>query len=74
MITFSGKTDNTIKDLTVPDNFFIVTQEKAWMDERLMMVWYEKIQLRYVRERTKEIGFHKSLMVIEAFKAHLKTT
>ena len=40
------------------------------MDERLMMVWYEKIWLRYVRERTKEIGFQKSLMVLDAFKAH----
>ena len=35
MIIFLGKTDRTIKDLTVPDNLCIVTQEKAWMDERL---------------------------------------
>ena len=57
MIIFSGKTDCTIKDLIVPDNLCIVTQRKVWMDEPLMMVWYEKIWLRYVRERTKEIGF-----------------
>ena len=42
MIIFPGKTDRT-KDLAVPDNLCIVTQEKTWKDERLMMVWYEKI-------------------------------
>ena len=35
-----------------------------------MMVWYEKIWLRYVRERAKEIGFQNFLMVMDAFKAH----
>ena len=37
------------------------------MGERLLMVWYEKVWLRYMRKRTKEISFHKSLMVIDAF-------
>ena len=41
MIIFPSKTDRTIKDLTVSDNLCIVTQGKAWMDERLMMVWYK---------------------------------
>ena len=40
------------------------------MNERLMMVWFEKIRLGYVRERTKEIGFHKSLMAIDAFRVY----
>ena len=35
-----------------------------------MIVWYETIWLRYIRKRTKEIGFHKSLNVMDAFKAH----
>ena len=43
MIIFPVKIDRTFKDLTVLDNLCIVTQEKAWMNERLMMVWYEKI-------------------------------
>ena len=39
-IIFLGKTDRTIKYLTVPDNLIacIVTQENAWMDEHVMMV------------------------------------
>ena len=38
MIIFPGKNDGTSKGLTVPDNLCIVTQEKAWRNERLMMV------------------------------------
>ena len=72
MITFTGKPNRTIKDLTVPDNLCIVTQEKAWINKRLTMVWYEKIWLRYVRERKKEKGFPKSLRIMDAFKAHFK--
>ena len=34
-----------------------------------MMKLYEKIWLRYVRERIKKKGFHKSLMVMTTFKA-----
>ena len=68
MIIFPVKIGRTVKDLTVPNNLCIVTQEKAWINERLMMVWYEKICQRYVRERTKV--FFKSLMVVDAFKAH----
>ena len=41
MIILPGKTECTIKDLNVPNNLCIVTQEKAWMDKRLM-IWYEK--------------------------------
>ena len=29
MVIFPGKTDRTIKDLTVPDNLWIATQEHA---------------------------------------------
>lgn len=42
------------------------------MDEHLMTLWYEKIWLRYVRERAKEISIHKFLMVMDTFKAHFK--
>ena len=59
MIIFPSKTDCTIKDPTVPDNLCIVTQDKAWMDERLMMVLHENIWMRNVRERTKEIPYRK---------------
>ena len=53
MIICPGQTDRTIKDLTLPDNLCTVTQEKVWIDERLMMVWFDKIWLRYVHESTK---------------------
>ena len=46
MIIFPGKTDNIINDLTDSENLCIATKEMAWMDERLMMVWYENIWLR----------------------------
>ena len=49
MIIFRWKIDHTIKDLIVPDNLCNATQKKTWMDESLMLVWYEKIWLRYVR-------------------------
>ena len=55
-----GKTDRTIKYLTVSDNVYIVSKGKAWMNERLMIVWYEKLWLRYVFKRTKETDFLKA--------------
>ena len=33
-----------------------------------MMVWYENIWLRYVRERPKKSGFYKSLKLMDTFK------
>ena len=41
MIIFPGKSDHSI-NLTVRDNPCIATQEKAWIDEHLMIVWYGK--------------------------------
>ena len=70
VIIYPGKTDHSIEDHTVPDNLCIITQEKAWMDELLMMLWYDKIWLTYVRRRVKEIGFYMSLMVMNAFKVY----
>ena len=61
MIIFPSKTDRTIKDLTVPDNLCIVNLEKVWMDERLMMVWYEKTWLRYMPEKNKRNRFSQVL-------------
>ena len=69
MIIFPGKSDHSI-NLTVRDNLCIVTQEKTWIDEHLMIVWYEKKKkkwLRYVCKTTKETGFHKSLMVMHVY-------
>ena len=43
MIVFRGKTNQTIKDIETPEGFVIVTQEKAWMDESLMFIWFGDI-------------------------------
>ena len=51
----------TIKDLTVLDNLCIVTQQKVWMDERVIMVWYEKMWLNYFRKRTERKRFYQVL-------------
>ena len=70
---FHDKIACPIKDLAVPDSLCIVTQEKSGMDERLIMAWYEDIwKLIKWHERTKEIDSHKSLMVVDVFKAHFK--
>ena len=45
MIIFHAKTECTIKDLTVPNDICLVTKVKAWMDERLMTIWYQKTLL-----------------------------
>ena len=41
MIIFRGKTYQTIKDIEAPEGF--VTQEKAWMDESLMFIWFDQV-------------------------------
>ena len=43
MIIFRGKTNRTIKDIEAPEGFVIVTQEKAWMDESLMFIWFDQV-------------------------------
>ena len=49
IIIFKGATDKTIQKLQVPEGFVIKTQEKTWIDERLMHVWVEDIWLKHTK-------------------------
>ena len=69
MIIFRDKTNQTIKDVEAPEGFVIVTQEKAWMDESLMFIWFDQVWKSYEGKKQKELDFNRSLMVYDAFKA-----
>ena len=71
MIIFWGKTSQTIKDIEAPEGFVIVTQEKAWMDESLMFIWFDHVWKAYVEKNQKELDFNRSIMVYDAFNAHV---
>ena len=66
MITFRGKTNQTIKEIEAPKGFVIVTQEKAWMDESLMFIWFDQVWKSYEGKKQKELDFNRSLMVYDA--------
>ena len=51
MIIFKGKTNRTIKILKIPGRFVVVTQEKAWMDEDLMVRWIKEIWVPYITSK-----------------------
>ena len=69
MIIFRGKTNQNTKDIEAPEDFVIVTQEKAWMDESLMFIWFDQVWKSYEGKKQKELDFNRSLMVYDAFKA-----
>ena len=70
MIIFWGKTNQTIKDIAAPERFVVVTQEKAWMDESLMFIWFDQVWKSYAGKNQKEMHFNRLLMVYNSFKAH----
>ena len=70
MLIFKGKTNRTIRNLAVPSGMLVVTQEKAWMDEKLMLEWLDKIWLPHTESKQKELEFTKSFLTLDAFSAH----
>ena len=70
IIIFRGKTNQTIKDIEAFEGFVIVTQEKTWIDESLMFIWFDQVWKSYAEKKQKELHFSRSLMVYDAFKAH----
>ena len=70
MIIFRSKTNQTIKDTEGPEGFVIFTQEKAWMDESLMFIWFDQVWKSYAGKNQKELHFNRLLMVYNSFKAH----
>ena len=74
MIIFRDKINQIIKDIEAPeapDGFVIVPQEKAWMDESLMFIWFDHVWKAYVEKNQKELDFNRSIMVYDAFNAHV---
>ena len=71
MISFKEKTDQTIRNLIIPTNFVIKTQEKAWMDGDLMQVWLEKIWIKHTQAECKRLGFQRSMLTFDTFAVHL---
>ena len=69
MIIFKGKTNRTIKDLVVPTGFVVATQEKAWMDEKMMLIWLKDVWLKYTEQKQTELGFLRSLLTLDTFSA-----
>lgn len=67
MVIFKGKTDRTIKNLCIPEGFIVVTQEKAWMDDVLMLRYIEEIWMAHVRGT----GSKESLLTLDRFSAHI---
>ena len=51
MIIFKDKTNRTIKILKIPGRFVVATQEKAWMDEDLMVRWIKEIWVPYITSK-----------------------
>ena len=71
MIIFPGKTERTLQGLKITTDFCVVTQEKAWMDKEKMQVGTKKVRLKHVSKDSEDMSFGKSLIVMDAFKAHL---
>ena len=70
MIIFKGTTEETIQKLRVTEGFVIKTQEKAWMDERLIHVWVNDIWLKHTKAMSEKLGFDNLLLTFDAFPAH----
>ena len=70
MIIFIGITNLTVKDIVTPEHFVIVTQKKALIDEFLTVTTFENVWQTYAKEKQKELGFHESFIVYDAFKPH----
>ena len=71
MIIFKGKTDQTIRNLNIPANFVVKTQERAWMDDDLMQVCVEEIWIKHTQGECKRLEFQRSMPTFDDFAAHL---
>ena len=60
-----GKTNQTTKAIKARKGLAIVTEEKAWMNEFLMLIWFDQID-----KKQRELDFNRSLIVHNAFEAH----
>lgn len=58
--------------MQVAEGVIVTVQEKAWMDEKLMLVYLQEIWRPYVDWVTEEVGLPGtiSLLVMDSFRAH----
>ena len=70
MIIFKVTTEKTIQKLRFREVIIIKTQEKAWMDERLMHVWVEDIWLKLTRAMSEKLGLENLLLTFDGFSSH----
>ena len=60
----NGHIDNALKDI-LPAGVFGCVQKKAWMEDRAMHIWYDKIWKPYVENCNM-----KSVLLLDDFKCH----
>lgn len=48
----------------LPDNIFGACQKNAWMDDRVMKIWFEKVWMPYVADKSS------SALLMDDFKVH----
>ena len=63
-IIFKGKTTRGLKKVQLPKAVVYTVQAKAWIDEKCMIEWINKVWLTYV-------GKNRALLCLVAFSPHL---
>jgi len=61
-VIFKGK--RPLKDIKAPSDITVLVQEKAWVDESIMLQWIDS-SLRVFTNR------NRSLLVMDSFRCHL---
>lgn len=51
MVIFKGKTNRMIRDVVVPEEFKVSTQEKASIDKERMLMWLQEIWIYKAKSR-----------------------
>ena len=62
MIIFKGKRE--LKDIKAPPGCIVAVQEKAWVDERIMLRWVEECLIAYTKK-------DRTLLILDAFRCHI---
>jgi hypothetical protein len=51
-----------------PDGAFYIVQDKAWMDESIMLIWIEKVLKPYCE--TKPLGV-RPMLILDSYRCHM---
>ena len=69
-IIFTGKSEQTVRNLNFSPGFIVRRQEKAWMNDDLIKVWVKEIWLKHTQAKCKRLGIQSSVLSFDAFVAH----